>query len=140
MIDNVTIMYKEQFYALGSLVRVDFAKLFSLEEILLSKYDYVLGYFVESQLVGFVHFTKLYETIDIVNIVVSEQYRKQGIATQLLTAVFSKFSDVTSILLEVNEKNQSAIHLYLKNYFYEIHRREKYYGNDTAIIMKRDVG
>ena len=42
-------------------------------------------------------------------------------------------------MLEVNEKNQNAINLYLKNGFKEINRRPKYYGSDTAIIMERDV-
>lgn len=139
MVDKVTLQYVDQFYALGELVHSDFAKLFSLEELLASSYDYVLGYFMDSQLVGFIHFTKLYEIIDIVNLVVDESYRGQGIATTLLGSVFSMFDDVTSILLEVNEKNQPAIQLYLKNHFYEINRREHYYGNDTAIIMKRDV-
>ena len=42
-------------------------------------------------------------------------------------------------MLEVNEHNKEAINLYKKNGFVEINRREKYYGNDDALIMKRDV-
>ena len=41
------------------------------------------------------------------------------------------------IMLEVNENNSEAIRLYTKFGFTEISLRERYYGEDTAIIMEK---
>ena len=38
---------------------------------------------------------------------------------------------------EVRENNERAIHLYEKYGFKEIYRRNKYYGDEDAIIMER---
>ncbi|MDE5888736.1 MAG: GNAT family N-acetyltransferase, partial [Bacilli bacterium] len=92
-----------------------------------------------SLLVGFIHFSKMYETVDIVNIVVDECLRNKGIASKLINELINYFDDVTNIMLEVNENNIPAISLYKKNKFYVINKRDNYYGNDNALIMKRDV-
>ena len=77
--------------------------------------------------------------MDIVNIVVDPKYRRRGIANELINFSISYFDDLNSVMLEVNEHNKEAINLYKKNGFIEISRRKKYYGNDDALIMKRDV-
>lgn len=140
MVNKVTLKDRDRFYKLGEFVHSDFKTLFLLEDILASPYDYILGYYDASNiLLGFVHFSKLYETIDIINIVVDTCNRHCGIASQLLKEMFTSFEDVTSIMLEVNENNVSAIHLYEKCGFYVINKRKNYYGSVTALIMKRDV-
>ena len=50
-----------------------------------------------------------------------------------------KICKLNKITLEVNENNKIAINFYKKNNFYEINCRRNYYGDDSAIIMKRDV-
>ena len=40
-------------------------------------------------------------------------------------------------MLEVNENNNEAIRLYSKLGFKEISLRERYYGENTAIIMEK---
>lgn len=139
MINSVGIKEKDRFNELGLLVNNKFSTLFNLEDILSSVYDYVYGYYIEDKLIGFIHCTKMYEQVDIVNIVVDKEYRKQGIGTKLLNYVFDTFNDVSNYILEVNEKNSAAINLYTVNNFVVINKREKYYGNDDALIMKRDV-
>ncbi len=139
MINKIEIKDKERFNELGLIVNKNFAKLFQIEELINSSYDSLFGYYENELLVGFIHINKMYETIDIVNIVVDEKYRHQGIATQLIKYVLNNFNDVEKLMLEVNEKNKVAISLYKKNGFKEINRRPKYYGSDTAIIMERDV-
>ena len=138
MVSNINISDIEEFNKLGSLVNSKFDKLFSLSELLDSEYDYVFGYY-DKKLVGFIHVNKMYENMDIVNIVVDPKYRRKGIANELINYCLSYFDDLKSIMLEVNEHNKEAINLYTKNGFVEINRREKYYGNDDALIMKRDV-
>ncbi len=139
MINNIELKDKERFNELGLIVNKNFAKLFQIEELINSSYDSLFGYYENELLVGFIHINKMYETIDIVNIVVDEKYRHQGIATRLIKYVLNNFDDVEKLMLEVNENNKVAINLYLKNGFKEINRRPKYYGSDTAIIMERDV-
>ena len=139
MINKIEIKDKERFNELGLIVNKNFAKLFQIEELINSSYDSLFGYYENELLVGFIHINKMYETIDIVNIVVDEKYRHQGIATQLIKYVLNNFNDVEKLMLEVNEKNKVAISLYKKNGFKEINRRPKFYGSDTAIIMERDV-
>ena len=139
MINDIKLKDKERFNELGLIVNKNFAKLFQIEELINSSYDSLLGYYNNELLVGFIHINKMYETIDIVNIVVDEQYRRQGIATSLIKYILNSYNDVEKVMLEVNEHNKNAINLYLKNGFKEINRRPKYYGSDTAIIMERDV-
>lgn len=139
MINNVKLEDLDAFNKLGFLVNNNFSKLFDLEKLISSNIDYILGYYENNKLVGFIHFTKLYETIDIVNVVVDENYRNNGIASSLINYIVDNFEDINNIMLEVNVNNVAAINLYLKNGFKEINRRVKYYGVDDAIIMKRDV-
>ena len=140
MVRKVNLKDIDRFYELGKLVNDNFKVLFNLDNILSSEYDYILGYYDENNLlVGFIHFSKMYETVDIVNIVVDESKRKCGIGTILLKELINYFDDVTNIMLEVNENNISAINLYKKNSFYIINKRNNYYGSDAALIMKRDV-
>jgi ribosomal protein S18 acetylase RimI-like enzyme len=40
-------------------------------------------------------------------------------------------------MLEVNENNTEALRLYSKLGFKEISLRDRYYGEDTAIIMEK---
>lgn len=139
MVDKITLENADKFYELGEVVNSKFKVLFNLESILSSDYDYLLGYYDKDVLVGFLHYSKMYETIDIVNIVVYSKYRNQGIATKLINEMINSFDDVNNIMLEVNENNLSAINLYKKNKFYVINKRENYYGSESALIMKRDV-
>ena len=56
-----------------------------------------------------------------------------------LDYIVDKYKDINNILLEVRSKNEIAIKFYLKNKFKHIHTRIKYYEDDDAYIMKRDV-
>lgn len=139
MIKNVSLDDLEYFNKLGLQVNDNFINLFNLEDIILSEYEYLFGYYLDNKLVGFIHLTKSFEIVDIINVVVDSNYRRKGIANELIKYCMNYFADVVSFMLEVNVNNVSAISLYEKNNFKVIHKREKYYGNDDALIMKRDV-
>ena len=139
MIKNVSLDDLEYFNKLGLQVNDNFINLFNLEDIILSEYEYLFGYYLDNKLVGFIHLTKSFEIVDIINVVVDSSYRRKGIANELIKYCMNYFADVVSFMLEVNVNNVSAISLYEKNNFKVIHKREKYYGNDDALIMKRDV-
>lgn len=139
MVNKIVIEELERFNELGLIVNKNFSKVYKLNDIIDSQYDDVYGYYVDSTLIGFIHISKLYETMDIVNVVVDNEYRKQGIATKLIDYVIKLYYDVENIMLEVNEHNIAAISLYKKNGFEIINKRNNYYGSDAALIMKRVV-
>lgn len=139
MIKNVSLDDLEYFNKLGLQVNDNFINLFNLDDIILSEYEYLFGYYLDNKLVGFIHLSKSFEIVDIINVVVDSNYRRKGIANELIKYCMNYFDDVVSFMLEVNVNNVSAISLYEKNNFKVIHKREKYYGNDDALIMKRDV-
>ena len=59
-----------------------------------------------------------------------------GIATTLMNKMIDE-EEYSRIMLEVNEDNNPAIRLYNKLGFKEISLRERYYGEDTALIMEK---
>lgn len=139
MINNVELKDIINFNKLGLLINSNFENLFKLEYLLKSKYDYVYGYYDNNNLVAFIHVQRLFEILDVINIVVDEKYRRKGIASKLINKCVDNFNEVDSIMLEVNENNINAIELYKKNKFEVINIRKKYYGDSDAYIMKRDV-
>lgn len=139
MINKVVFSDLERFNELGRLVNDNFANLFNFGSLMSSKSDCIYGYYEDDDLLGFIHISKSYETLDIVNIVVDINNRNKGIGKKLVDYVCSLYDDVDNVMLEVRESNEYAIKLYEKCGFEEINRREKYYGNEDAIIMKKVI-
>jgi ribosomal-protein-alanine N-acetyltransferase len=139
MVNKIVLSDLERFNYLGRLVNDNFMNLFNLSDLLASKTDYVYGYYEDNELLGFIHISKSFEVVDIVNIVVDINKRKNGIGKKLIEYVIDSFSDIESIMLEVRESNEVAISFYNKCGFEEINRRKKYYGNEDAIIMKKVI-
>ena len=139
MINKIDIKDIDSFYELGKELNNNFNTLYKLDDLVNSKYDFIYGYYIDNNLVGFIHINKLYENIDIVNIIVNKNYRDKGIGTKLLNYIVDNYKDINSIMLEVRESNNAAIEFYKKNNFKVINVRKKYYGNEDALIMKRDV-
>lgn len=98
--------------------------------------DAVYNYMNGELVLGFLEIRLVDEVIDIMNLFVNEENRKQGIATSLMNEMINN-ENYNRIMLEVNEKNNEAIRLYTKLGFKEISIRDKYYGEDTAIIMEK---
>ena len=105
-----------------------------IEKEILSDTDSVYNYMDNDKVLGYLEIRLVDGVIDIMNIFVNEENRKQGIATSLMEEMFNK-EDYSRIMLEVNEHNDEAIRLYNKLGFKEISLRDRYYGEDTAIIM-----
>ena len=139
MINKVVLSDLERFNELGRLVNDNFINLFNLSSLLASETDHIYGYYEDNNLIGFIHVSKSYETLDIVNVVVDTSKRNMGIGSKLVEYVSNIFNDVDNLMLEVRESNQVAINLYKKCGFEEINWRKKYYGNEDAIIMKKVI-
>ena len=93
---------------------------------------------LDDEIVGFAGFLKICDEANIMNIVTKVEKRHLGIGSKLMQAFIdeAKKQNLTSITLEVNDKNFQAIKLYEKFGFKRIGLRKKYYNNtDDAIIM-----
>lgn len=139
MINSISIKDINSFNSLGKELNDNFSNLFILDNLLNSEYDKVYGYYLEDNLIGFIHINKLYENMDIVNIIIDKDYRNKGYGKELLDYVINNNKDINSIMLEVRESNKNAIEFYKNNNFKIINVRKNYYGNENALIMKRDV-
>ena len=104
------------------------------EEI--SSTDSVYNYVDGEKVLGYLEIRLVDGVVDIMNLFVNEEDRKKGIATALMNEMINN-EDYSRIMLEVNENNNEAIRLYSKLGFKEISLRERYYGDDPAIIMEK---
>jgi len=122
---------------LGALLDNNFANLFNMKKVLKDKYAKVYVYEKDSQVIGFIHITALYETVDIINVVVDEKHRREGIASIMIDYMISGVSTKVEIItLEVAVDNKKAISLYEKFGFEIINTRKAYYySNKDAYLM-----
>ncbi|MDD2208401.1 MAG: GNAT family N-acetyltransferase [Bacilli bacterium] len=117
---------------LGLIINPKFKELFHLDNLNHNEEIYVLK--KDNVVLGFLHTLNL-DKIEILNLVVHPEHRREGISSLLLDYLFSEINKNT--ILEVRENNIEAINLYHNFNFKEISRRKKYYGNEDAIIMER---
>ena len=75
---------------------------------------------------------------EVTKIATLEEYRRQGIARSMLTALLDKMRDKGALTcyLEAASRNAAAIALYKSMGFEEIAVRKLYYGDDDAIAMR----
>lgn len=123
---------------LGLLISSNFKEKNNLEERITLDYVDIYVYEDECIIKGFIEIEIHFEVIDIINIAVSEEFQKNGIAKEMLDYVI-KNRDAEKLILEVNANNMKAISFYKTNNFIEINRRRKYYGDNDAIVMERSI-
>lgn len=89
---------------------------------------------VSGYLIGYVTGSEIH----IANVAVSPQFRRQGVATQLLSDVLQNSGlGCTRAILDVRETNEPAINLYQRLGFRMIGRRPHYYRHpvEDALVM-----
>lgn len=98
-------------------------------------------YELNNKIVGFINIDIIYEKAEIEYIYVVEKWRKNKIATKLLEKAEKDLINkkVSTITLEVNVNNFSAIKFYEKNEYKKINIRKHYYGNDDAYLMLKEL-
>lgn len=85
------------------------------------------------------------EDAEILTLCVSPEFRRQGIAAQLLNQICSylKNFQVVSLFLEVNVNNIPALKLYQKCGFEQVGRRKEYYktalGRQDALVFRKKL-
>lgn len=104
----------------------------------ISDFTKIYTYTVENKTIGFLVFDVIYEKCEIIDIYVSENYRRQNIAYKLISEIEKDF-DIENITLEVSSNNISAINLYKKLNFKEVAIRKNYYNDSDAILMLKEI-
>ena len=92
---------------------------------------------IDDKIAGYINYHIIADEYHIANLAVRENFKKQGVATNLLAylidmAIKNKSYGIT---LEVRQSNEAAIGLYSKFGFIKEGKRIKYYGNEDAVIM-----
>lgn len=80
------------------------------------------------------------DTFELEMIVVGENYRNKGLATNLFNHFLKKYVTIGDVIfLEVSVLNKNAINFYKKNNFEIINTRKKYYDGVDAYVMKKVI-
>ncbi len=94
-----------------------------------------------SRVAGYVGSQSVLGEADMMNVAVSPDYRRKGIAKQLLRSLQQSLAEreVHSLTLEVRRSNESAIALYAKEGFLQVGCRKNYYRHPTedALILRK---
>lgn len=94
------------------------------------------------KLVGYIGSQTVLGETDMMNVAVSPDYRRQGIAEGLIFALIHalKARESHCLTLEVRDSNASARALYEKLGFSEIGRRKNYYRSpkEDALILRKE--
>ena len=91
---------------------------------------------------GYVGSQSVLGEADMMNIAVSNEYRRQGIAQELIKCLVARLcsNGVHCLTLEVRASNAAAISLYEKLQFQQVGRRPDYYANpkEDALILRKE--
>ena len=136
MIRKANIKDKEDIIRLGNLVNHNFSNVYDMDEYFSNDYNVIYLYIEAGKIVGMIMAIILYESCEILNIVVEDNFRRKGIASNLMVTLMSEFPESIEILtLEVDVNNKNAIKLYQKFGLEIINTRKDYYENSDAYLM-----
>ena len=96
----------------------------------------------EGKVIGYVQCWYTFEDADIINIAVSEGYKRLGVAQSILRRLIAilKERNVQNVFLEVRVSNLPAQNLYKSFGFITLTKRERYYINgEDALVMNLQI-
>lgn len=95
----------------------------------------------KNKIIGYCGFWRVQDEVQITNIAVLPEYRRKGIAGELIDKMLELCADMQRIVLEVRESNVPAIDLYKKFGFYEAGIRKRFYHSpvEDGIVMIREI-
>ena len=77
--------------------------------------------------------------LHVTTIAVKPEYRRRGHARALIAAALATYPNASHVHLEVRPTNVEAIALYESLGFRETGRRPRYYGDEDALLMTRNL-
>lgn len=104
-------------------------------------YGRKLEFYEGENILGYLNYSLIYDRIEIDNLYVEEQRRKEGIGKKLMSylVVVAINNHVINITLEVRKSNEIARNLYKQFGFREVALRKFYYGDEDGILMEKQV-
>ena len=110
----------------------------------LNEFSYLIGYYQDDKLVGYTCVRAMYEEAQVCNVAVLPEYRRQGIAKQLIEEMLRLSAEKGCQIceLEVNTENTPAVELYKKCGFEvagirkNFYRRTRYNSRDAYTMTK----
>ncbi len=117
------------------------------ESSIASELDNRLSYWLVAEMdgavAGYVGSQTVLDMADMMNIAVSPNYRRQGVAEVLIKELCAYLASrgVIGLMLEVRASNAPAISLYTKLGFKQAGRRPNYYRNpkEDALILRKEL-
>jgi len=110
-------------------------------QMLLSENSIAFVCVVDEMIVGYCGAISVLDEADITSVAVHPEFRRCGIASVLLDALFckSETKGIKTLTLEVREGNYGALVLYRKYDFVPVGRIKNYYKNpnEDALIMRK---
>lgn len=103
-----------------------------------------LNYYVlviDERVVGYFECKVIPPEAELYSIAIVGEYQGQGLSKILMDKLIEivKQSGCDTLLLEVNKINIKAINLYKKYNFSVYGERKNYYGDNDAVLMKREI-
>lgn len=92
----------------------------------------------DGRVVGFAVGRVIADEAELMKIATLEKYRRQGIASEMMTELLEKMRKKGAITcyLEAASHNAAAIRLYESFGFEKVYVRELYYGDDDGVAMR----
>jgi ribosomal-protein-alanine N-acetyltransferase len=94
-------------------------------------------------LVGFILSRIVAGEAEILSVAIKPGWRGRGFSRPLLDLHLRRLAGLgtRTVFLEVDEKNAPAVRLYRKAGFFDVGRRQGYYGGGaSALVLRRDLG
>lgn len=142
---NITEMNASHVPQVAQLEQLCFADPWSEKSIaseLTSKWSYWLVAVEDDRVVGYIGSQSSIDESDVMNVAVHPDYRRKGIAENLINHLVEELKNRGShaLLLEVRASNAPAIALYEKLGFMQVGCRKNYYHNprEDALILRKD--
>ena len=90
------------------------------------------------RIIGYAGIWCIMETADVSRIAVAGTERRRGIGAALMRCIIAEAGrrECERVMLEVNERNTAARHMYESFGFKAIDIRKGYYGDGSAVIME----
>ena len=105
---------------------------------IINDYTFILSYKENDKYVGFLIYQLLYESAEIIDIFVLEEYRNRGIGKALINKMLEN-KQIEKVTLEVKNDNKLGIMLYNSLGFKPVSIRKGYYEGIDAILMLKEV-
>lgn len=111
-----------------------------IEEDIKNKIAHIFVALVDDRVVGFIDYWSAHREINIINIAVHPDFKRNKIGSRLMREMLLKEEGFEQIILEVRSGNKRAIEFYRSHGFNAIGLRKNYYRDgENAVVMELRV-